>query len=955
MKIFKFGIEFVKELPEVNFSENIIITERARDNLKADWIEFVEVIIRDGYNGIDFKKEYKSLANYKYGDKRFYALPIQVKRFAGIDEDICILKSTLKYDMYILELNIDYEKLFSFLNSNKGIKFTSTATNHRSVIQNFILFQIDNNKLLCPMHENLLYHSQANIYEKYLLNHKLYKGLLDSIAKKNYTQNTNKEYLKIIKLFFYHTNWNNISTVTDESLSKYQRLCYEGQYNANYSKVINHLREYLIDCGRVDISHPQVFTNSVRKSQQKNSYEMQNPFGWLDVEPENKLYQIKQDALEYLEKLKADGLQLGTIKKNMVALNILLRFLVSMKINSGEINEEFIKTLYAPKSPNNLFGYLLTLNNSERTSIENVSLISRFLAFCGLMTPYSKKYIPKQKIGKRKITHRSAMPADMLKHLIEIITKRPPKSNTLWDKDKADISWWAFKDVYPVQPIMMLMHLMIPIRGGQLRHLCRKLSIVTNYENTEVDRFIINTDKNVNRDELQEIPNVWSELNILADYLKWNKEYFPYIKPYKYNNDDNTPWEDIEPLFLIPSNPIPITLFQHKAYFNKLLCVYQMEMNEKYKNNEFPHQIEVAKMKDGSPFFETMKELDATSDSRLEGKVEVAYDIHSIRVTGITRYLESGLNLTILQSLTGHVDSNMIVSVYTKFTYEEKKKLLRNASDKVLSYNNDDLLSNSEDFVFNEMPKYLKNSNQKDVKKVFRENGLFSLPRKSTALFEDTYDVDLGTDIAIDIHPSLWKPMVHGICPSVSCLEGRDRKCSICPYFITGVLYVEGLKHMANLAMLSFHRLTKEFAEDKKASTKYGNSKSSVMELLMEEILGWHEIINKIEEDINKVQDDDNLPMVVNEKKIGLELMPVELSYLQTCYQAKLMGVEQDHYGLKVLTIRAIKIANDMRNSEEVSNIINNEERAIDYLMTEYNKSKEENLLPNFIKKLGIS
>lgn len=954
MKDFQFEVRFVKTLPEVNFSENILVLESAKEELKNDWISFVDDMISNDYQGIKFKLIYDELSGYKRGDKRLYSLPIQVKQLVGIDTGLEVLKSAVGYDVYRLELNTDYINLLNQLNSEGGVTIRGTNIYFRNIIQSFILFQIANKKLLCPFGENIINGSRTKITETLIKDHSLYSGVLKYMNSTINSQKTQQEYLKIMKRLLCHTSWHDMFSITEDFLTRYQEICFKGKGFTSHTKVLNHIRKYLIDNSRADINNPQVFLNSVRSSQQKNSYEMNDPFGWLEVELKDKLYAIKQDAEEYLDKLKVDGLQIGTVKKHMVAINILLRFLLKMENEFEVLDENSIKTLYTPNHKYNLHNYLLSLDASERSVIENIGNISRFLEFCGLMTQYTKKYIPKYKNSKRKITHRKAMPLDMLNHLIEIITTRPPKPNTAWNPDKADISWWAFKDVYPVQPLMMLMHLKIPIRGGQLRHLCRKLSLVINEEEGTVERFIINTDKNVNRAELQEIPNVWPELNILSDYLKWNKEYFTNVIPYKYNNDDNSPWEDIEPLFLIPSNEIPITLFQHRAYFNKLLCAYQLEMNQRYENNKASYQVNVASMKDGSEFFKNTKELDDASDSKLEGKVKTEYDIHSVRVTGITRYLESGLNLTILQSLTGHVDSNMIVSVYTKFTYEEKKDLLRSAAQKINFNSDENLLNSAEEFVFNEIPNNYNTSNPKDIKKVFKANGLFSLKRKATALFDDTYDVELGTDIAIDIHPSLWKPMVHGICPGVSCLEGRDRKCSICPYFITGRLFINGLKHMANLSMLSFYRLTKEFEEEKKASARHENTKSSVMELLMEEILGWHEIIGKIEKTIEEEVVSKNLPKIVRENKIGLETIPVELSYLQTCYQAKLMGVEQDNYGLKVLTIRAIKIASEMKKYDEINKLLENKYRAVDYLMQEYNKSKEENLLPNFLKKLGI-
>ncbi len=578
-----------------------------------------------------------------------------------------------------------------------------------------------------------------------------------------------------------------------------------------------------------------------------------------------------------------------------------------------------------------------------------MGLIKTFFEFCGLMTQFAKKHIPKGKKNKRTITPRNAMPLEMINHLKDILINRPPKPSTLWHPDKADISWWKHKDVYPAQPLMMLMHLNIPIRGGQLRHLCRNKSLILT-NNNEIDRFVINTDKNVNRRELQEIPNVWSELNILSDYLKWNKSYFPNLPKYRYNGEDNTPWEDIEPLFLIPNSLQPITAYQHKLYLIKLLCYYQLEVNNAFDKGQIKHKPIVAWKKDQSPFFKTVLELDQITDTYLATQVEIAYDIHSIRVTGITRYLQAGVNLNVLLMLTGHVDYNMIVNVYTKFTQQEKKDILQSAVQKLRFDQPETLVQNIENFIYNEIPSNYNIKNPKDIKKAFFENGLFSMQRKAT-MNNNSNTMKSGIDIATIKHPTSWFPMVSGICPGVQCPEGRERKCSLCNYFITGKLFLNGVIHMANLTMASFSRLSIEHTQEKEKSRRYSDSKISQLELLVEELIGWHQIIKKIEQDIQTPH--KNLP-ALNKNLIEYKEIPMELHYLENCYNAKLMGVEQDIYGIKLLTIKAIKFASEINDNVTIQKILNDETNAVDYLMGYYLNYKKKNLLNEFIQYLEL-
>ena len=207
-----------------------------------------------------------------------------------------------------------------------------------------------------------------------------------------------------------------------------------------------------------------------------------------------------------------------------------------------------------------------------------------------------------------------------------------------------------------------------------------------------------------------------------------------------------------------------------------------------------------------------------------------------------------------------------------------------------------------------------------------------------------------GIDIATIKHPTSWFPMISGICPGVQCPEGRERKCSLCNYFITGKLFLNGVIHMANLTMASFSRLSIEHTQEKEKSRRYSDSKISQLELLVEELLGWHQIIEKIEHDIQNKK--SNLPVLNNKNFLEYKETPMELSYLETCYNAKLMGVEQDIYGIKLLTIKAIKFASHINDNKNIQQILDDETNAVDYLMGYYSQYKKKNLLNEFIKYL---
>jgi hypothetical protein len=942
--------KFVETLPTINLTDNFLILEDAKNTFQEDWFSFCDYFIEKELKYNVFYSKFQAIRNYKSGTKDFLDFPKALKNLFGFEKGLNILNFKYIDGKYSVILTTNYESIIKQLiedfSEYKILSFTV-----KSVLVRFFIFQRYKKRLLFPITTKVL----AKIRYDFNLVYRdtIFEEMCNVITNSNDKKYHNME-IKSLILIISSSLWNNFSDIDNEDINKFQTYCVKNKKNiASYERkisVLNKLRLHLINKG-IYIDTPSTFTNSIRTNIQSTIYDMKDtPFEWLNITESHKLFPIKLDANLYLKRLHTDGVSIATRKKHMVALNHMFRYVLNEQKNSEFFDENSINLMFNSSNENSLFKYLKNLVLTEGTLISVLSILSKFFEFCGLMTPFAKRNVPRRVRNRRTITPRNAMPQSMLNELKNILMENPPKSNTIWEPSRANLDWWKFKDVYPVQPIMMLMHLNIPIRGGQLRHLCREKSLVFS-ENGNLEKFIINTDKNVNRDYLQEIPNVWDELNILKDYLLWNKEYFPYLPKYTYNNEDNTPWDDIEPLFLLPNSLQPITPFHHKVYLVKLLCVYQIKMNELYHSKNINFQTKVAWKKDGTEFFQSIKELNQLNDSYLSHNVKIAYNIHAIRVTGITRYLHSGVNLNVLLMLTGHVDYNMIINVYTKFTKEEKKEILKSAVDKIRFDEPKELVQNIENFIFNEIPSKYNISNPNNVKKAFKENGLFSMDRKASCLNE-SMDIDLGIDLAAVKHPSSWFPMISGICPGVQCPEGRERKCSLCSYFITGKLFLDGVIHMANMSMASFVRLSKEHEKEKNKSSRYLDTRSSKLEVLVEEIMGWHEIIDKIEKDIKDKNTDNLAARMDNIKSIELKEVPQELAYLESCYNAKLMGVEQDNYGMKLLTIKAIQYAQTMKDENEIMNIVNDKICAVDYLMGHYINAKNNNLLTSFIKKL---
>ncbi len=86
--------------------------------------------------------------------------------------------------------------------------------------------------------------------------------------------------------------------------------------------------------------------NSIRNNHQTNVYPIKdNPFEWLSIDKNHKLYALKTDANLYLKRLHADGMKMQTRKKYMVSINHLLD-ISSKTENQNSFNEESVNLLF---------------------------------------------------------------------------------------------------------------------------------------------------------------------------------------------------------------------------------------------------------------------------------------------------------------------------------------------------------------------------------------------------------------------------------------------------------------------------------------------------------------------------------------------------------------------------------------------------------------------------------
>lgn len=947
-------------LPMVNLTENFVIEQSAHATLGEDWLAFANAMLDIAFD--EKNDKFKSLKKKAKGrGVSLLSMPDQAKSMLGMGSKFSVVDIglTQKNTLKIAPLK-GYDQLIEmyFSETNESVYGTSV----RSVIDKFFAYQWSQKKLLYPVTKVPDGYQRHSDWMEMMKGTELSERILIWFKQKGEKSIVAMYRKNAVFNLLSSTRWHSAEQIADNDLTLIEEAIKKNNSKEEFrdtrtriskfqTLVINELRYMLIDSGRSDIKSPRAICDANRGEKLDSGKCPINRFEWINLHRHPNMETLKSFADGYLKRLKNEGLAKGTIEGHITAVNHFFRYAIEFYPHDI-ITAATVDDMFEPNNENNIIAQYTKRRNGDRNgAIDDVYGAIRFLVHCELYSSKARKNTPRQTRKTKVQPYRDAMPREMVSHIVDIIKNRPPNTTTDWSKNKADASWWKF-DVYPVFPLMMLFGYFIPLRGEQIRNLCRKSSFVFD-KMGRLQSFVVNTDKNVNRKYLQEIPCVWDDLQIFIPFLKWHKEYYPHLNAIPYHDDSNSPWQDIEPLMITPNVLKPMSRTTHANYHKKILCVYQMEVKAK-ANGEKDYPV-AAWTKNGDPFFESIEEIENASAAKMD-TIGVAYDIHSLRVTGATRYLESGVGIRTVMELTGHMTPDTLMRIYINLTRDEKETALKSAVGKIYFGGKEDLIKNSSDLIRGELTEAYSKSKE-SMETAFDNNALFSLHRKASVT-DGSKSLQLGTDIAVKKHPTNWIPMIHGICPAVKCPEGREHKCSLCPYLITGKLFLNGIAHRANNALASFYRESVEFSQESKSG--YNNhSRSEGLETKLEEILGWQEILQRVEEDINtdiKEQSEGDLALVKQQaiKVFGTEMLTTELAYLKNAYDAKLIGAEQDRYGLKALTIRAMQIAAANGDKSRFEMIVKDETKSIDLLMQYYAKEVEHKTdIKAFVTSLG--
>ncbi|WP_080494626.1 VPA1269 family protein [Burkholderia ubonensis] len=308
----------------------------------------------------------------------------------------------------------------------------------------------------------------------------------------------------------------------------------------------------------------------------------------------------------------------------------------------------------------------------------------------------------------------------------------------------------------------------------------------------------INTNKtSVDRESGYEIPWCSAELrDSLLMMLDWQMKHNPTVHPIpcmeKHEHDQAKNPDILEalkitfPLFRDPAERRgwPISRDKLFTYWSTLLAAAEDELSAEGRHIRLTEEKEVSKGPNKSP---AVKRL-------------ALYDVHTLRVSGISALIEAGVAPDLVQAVAGH--TTLVTTLYyNKIKASKLNESLSVALDKLNT--SLDSIDGLNDEDFEELSQYLINSR----------------------LEEDSVGHELlrqrmgHGDGAIEVFS-------HGICAGGECATGgeyqnqavgygavpRPLACSLCRYRLTGPMFITGLILNANRLMHELRTKGKEIA-----------------------------------------------------------------------------------------------------------------------------------------------
>lgn len=176
------------------------------------------------------------------------------------------------------------------------------------------------------------------------------------------------------------------------------------------------------------------------------------------------------------------------------------------------------------------------------------------------------------------------------------------------------------------------------------------------------------------------------------------------------------------------------------------------------------------------------------------------FDIHSLRVTGVTILLENGVDPKIVKELVGHASLEMTWHYHAISNYNIRKQI----SDAFEKYR-----PGLREF---------SNLSESDLTRL-KANTVNTRPDQ-----DPDFSFNLLTE-KVRANDPQWEILPHGICPGGACSSGgrehknvhqalhRERACSLCRFRVTGPMFLHGLVLHANTLMWEIKQSQRRIAD----------------------------------------------------------------------------------------------------------------------------------------------
>jgi hypothetical protein len=210
----------------------------------------------------------------------------------------------------------------------------------------------------------------------------------------------------------------------------------------------------------------------------------------------------------------------------------------------------------------------------------------------------------------------------------------------------------------------------------------------------------------------------------------------------------------------------------------------------------------------------------------------------------------------------------------------------------------------------------------------------------------------------VKTHPATWKWVHVGICPGVSCPYGH-MKCSLCPYLVTGVLFIKGIISEINRVFILFNKILNDLKYYREHNDVIPAKRlSEEFESILREIIGWIDVVEKISDLFNANSGENNALnnniLTSNKSIIGIKSIPKDIGILEYYTNAaKANNVSIDTYIRDYVSRLAIVYSVKQKNSDEIQEYIHDDQKMIDFLVESYEEKKNTPmLLGDFISHL---